>query len=176
VEGSGVAEMTSAVLLDILALLERENLEVWLDGGWGIDALVGEQTRPHKDVDLIPRLADVPRLMRVLAGRGFELRNGTPPHGFVLTNPDGLAVDVHSVEFDAEGRGLYRMENGEIWIYPADGFSGRGTIAGRAVWCLSAEAQVLCHAQGYEPTDKDRSDMAHLAAKFGVELPEHLKG
>jgi len=168
--------MTSPALLDILALLEREQIEVWLDGGWGVDALVGEQTRPHKDVDLIPLVADAPRLMSVLASRGFELRQGTPPHGFVVTNPEGLAVDVHAVRFDAEGQGRYHMENAQVWIYPADGFSGRGTIGGRAVKCLSAEVQVLCHAQGYEPVEKDRADMAHLAAKFGIELPENLKG
>src|SRR5919201_6639891 len=30
--------------------------KVWLDRGWGLDALLGEQTRPHDDLDLaIPR-------------------------------------------------------------------------------------------------------------------------
>jgi hypothetical protein len=25
---------------------------VWIDGGWGVDALLGVQTRPHKDLDV----------------------------------------------------------------------------------------------------------------------------
>jgi hypothetical protein len=28
---------------------------IWLDGGWGVDALVGEQTREHEDLNLIVR-------------------------------------------------------------------------------------------------------------------------
>ncbi|MGH8515394.1 MAG: nucleotidyltransferase domain-containing protein [Gammaproteobacteria bacterium] len=31
-------------------------------GGWGIDALLGAQTRPHKDLDLLIRLEDVAKV------------------------------------------------------------------------------------------------------------------
>ena len=32
----------------VLALLDLlEGLAVWVDGGWGVDALVGRQTREH---------------------------------------------------------------------------------------------------------------------------------
>jgi lincosamide nucleotidyltransferase A/C/D/E len=48
-------------------------------------------------------------------------------------------------------------------------------VHGTAVRCLTAEAQVLCHADGYTPTDKDRTDMALLRERFGVALPPHLK-
>jgi hypothetical protein len=34
---------------------------------------------------------------------------------------------------------------------------------------------VLCHAQGYVPTEKDLRDMELLQARFGVELPLHLR-
>jgi hypothetical protein len=66
------------------------------------------------------------------------------------------------------------MENGRDWIYPADGFGGRGVIAGTSVRCLSAAAQVLCHAHGYVPTEKDLRDMELLSERFGVELPPQL--
>jgi len=36
----------------VLDRLEQDALAAWLDGGWGVDALVGRQTRPHKDVDI----------------------------------------------------------------------------------------------------------------------------
>jgi lincosamide nucleotidyltransferase A/C/D/E len=55
-------EMTSAALAELLRSVEGAGIEVWLDGGWGIDALVGEQTRPHKDVDAVLGVAAVPAL------------------------------------------------------------------------------------------------------------------
>ena len=168
-------EMTATALIDLLDRLDAAGIESWLDGGWGVDALLGTQTRPHKDVDLIVRVGDVPRLVALLAPLGFTIREGAPPNAFVLADAGGREVDVHAVTFDAEGAGIYRMENGVDWIVPADGFGGRGDVAGRPCRCLSAEAQVLGHAQGYEPTEKDRRDMARLAERFGVELPPHLR-
>jgi lincosamide nucleotidyltransferase A/C/D/E len=39
---------------DVLAVLDRlgaAGVAVWLDGGWGIDALLGRQSRAHADAD-----------------------------------------------------------------------------------------------------------------------------
>jgi len=156
-------------------LLDRAGIEGWLDGGWGIDALLGTQTRPHKDVDIIVRVSDVPRLCRALEARGFSIRPEGTPTNFDFADPTGLGIDVHAVTFDDAGNGVYRMANGDDWIYPCTGFGGGGTIDGVGVRCLSPEAQVLCHAHGYVPTQKDREDMEQLRARFGVELPPHLQ-
>ena len=168
-------EMTSSALSKLLQLLEEASIEVWLDGGWGVDALLKMQTRLHKDVDLILRVSDVPELQEILGSRGFAIKEGTPPNSFVLANGSGLEVDVHAVVFDNDGNGVYRMESGEDWIYPAEGFSGRGEVEGRPVYCLSPATQILCHAHGYVPTGKDFRDMEFLEKRFGVELPPHLK-
>jgi lincosamide nucleotidyltransferase A/C/D/E len=38
--------MTAADVVEILGWLGAASVDVWLlDGGWGVDALVGEQTR-----------------------------------------------------------------------------------------------------------------------------------
>jgi len=168
-------EMTSSALVELLQLLDDSALSVWLDGGWGVDALLETQTRPHKDVDIILRVADVPRFQEILGHRGFAIREGTPPSSFVLADRSGLEVDVHAVVFDDDGNGVYRMENGEDWIFPAEGFSGRGVIDRTSVCCLSPTTQVLCHANGYMPTEKDLRDMEFLQERFGVELPAHLR-
>ncbi|MEZ0370950.1 MAG: nucleotidyltransferase domain-containing protein [Candidatus Sericytochromatia bacterium] len=170
-----MAEMSSAALLALLAAWDLADIEVWLDGGWGVDALLSRQSRPHKDVDIILRVSDVPGLQEVLSARGFGCKQGSPPDSFVLADSAGLEVDVHAVNFDGEGNGIYRMENGQDWVFPAAGFSGRGEIAGNPVRCLSPEVQVLCHAHGYTPVEKDRQDMALLAERFGVELPPQLR-
>lgn len=167
-------EMPAAALVVLLKLLEGAGIELWLDGGWAVDALLGTQTRSHKDVDIILRVADLPRLRNILGDRGFEIRQGGTESNFVLSDRSGLEVDVHAIVFDRDGNGVYRMENGSDWIFPAAGFSGRGVIREIGVRCLSAETQVQCHAQGYVPTEKDFRDMELLQARFGVELPPHL--
>ena len=63
--------MTSEALVDLLRLFQGAGIEVWLDGGWAVDALLGAQTRPHKDVDIILRVADLPKLHETLADRGL---------------------------------------------------------------------------------------------------------
>ena len=168
-------EMTSRALVDLLQLFESSEIEVWLDGGWAVDALLGEQTRPHKDVDIILRVADLPQLCKTLEGRNFEKRPGGTESNFVLENYSGLEVDVHAIVFDEDGNGVYRMSNGSDWIFPGAGFSGRGVVQGMTVRCLSPEIQVLCHAHGYVPTEKDLRDMELLHDRFGVELPPHLR-
>lgn len=168
-------EMTSSDLVEILGLLEGASIEVWLDGGWGVDALLKKQTRRHKDVDIIVRVSDVPEVQEILGRRGFVFKEGSPPNSFVLADGTGLEVDIHAINFDDEGNGVYRMQNGEDWIYPAEGFGGQGEVDGIMVHCLSPTTQVLCHAHGYTPIEKDFRDMKLLQEHFGVELPTQLK-
>jgi lincosamide nucleotidyltransferase A/C/D/E len=168
-------EMTATALAELLHLFESAAIPVWLDGGWGADALLRTQTRPHQDVDIVLPVAAVPKLRELLEVRGFAVREGKPPHAFVLTNGAGLDVDVHAVTFDGAGNGVYRMQSGEDWVYPAEGFGGRGLVEGVAVRCLSPAVQVLGHAHGYVPVEKDFRDMELLAQRFGVELPPQLR-
>jgi lincosamide nucleotidyltransferase A/C/D/E len=116
-------------LIEILDRLEGSDIDVWLDGGWGVDALLEKQTRVHQDVDIIIRVTDVPRARDLLEGKGFILKEGKPPHSFVLADDSGLEVDIHAVRFDKDGNGIYRMQNGEDWIYPAEGFTGRDPMS-----------------------------------------------
>lgn len=167
--------MTSLALVELLKLMESAAINVWLDGGWGVDALLETQTRAHKDVDIILTVADVPLLRELLARKGFAVREGKPPDSFVLANGAGLEVDVHAVTFDTDGNGVYRMQNGEDWIFPAEGFGGRGLVDNMSVRCLTPTTQVLCHAHGYVPVEKDIRDMELLRQRFGVELPTHLR-
>jgi len=135
----------------MLDRLDAAGLSVWVDGGWGIDAVAGRQTRPHDDLDLVAPLAEIPALERELAALGYERAGGAPPMSFESVDAAGRQVDVHPVAED----GAYVTREGGIWHYPVDGFAGRGTIGGRAVHCLTAEAQVVCRS-GYDPVDPER--------------------
>jgi lincosamide nucleotidyltransferase A/C/D/E len=163
-------EMTAEEVLEILDLFDVNGIYVWLDGGWNVDALLGEQTRHHKDLDMVVALGDVPRMLELLAADGFEVVLGAPPKNFVLEDAGGRQLDFHPVRWDAVGNGIYRMDNDEDWAFPAEGFSRSGVINGRNVKCLTPEVLMLCRA-GYVWQDKDHADTAAIHARFGAPYP-----
>jgi lincosamide nucleotidyltransferase A/C/D/E len=162
--------MTEEDVVFILDRLEEAGIVAWLDGGWAVDAVVGEVTRPHADLDLIVELDDVVAMRGVLATDGFELVHGDPSSNFVMRDPREREIDVHPVRFDAGGDGIYRMANGEDWTFPAAGFAGMGLVGEREVRCLTADVQMLCHATGYEPDAIDAEDMRLLHERLGTDL------
>jgi lincosamide nucleotidyltransferase A/C/D/E len=162
--------MTESDVIELLDRLAGVQVVAWLDGGWGVDALLGEQTRPHKDLDLIVRVEDVPRMRAALARDGFRLVTGEPGSNFVLRDRRGREIDVHPARFDDDGNGIYRMENGEDWVFPADGFTGTGRVGRRNVTCLTADVQMVDHTTGYEPGETDFHDMRLLNERLGTRL------
>ena len=165
--------MDADSLVEVVDRLEQHGVDVWLDGGWGVDALLERETREHDDLDLVAPLEQSEAIIRLLGELGYELVDGAPPVSFVLVDRSGRQVDVHPVTFDADGRGVYEMRDGGQWVYPAEGFAGQGNVAGRSVRCLTPEVQVLVHA-GYELTEKDYRELFLLRDRFGVDLPEEL--
>jgi hypothetical protein len=65
------------------------------------------------------------------------------------------------------------MKGGREWTYPAEGFAGRGRVAGQQVRCLTPEVQVLVH-DGYELGEKDYRELRQLHDRFGVDLPDAI--
>jgi lincosamide nucleotidyltransferase A/C/D/E len=63
--------MSSDQVLAVLGELEAAGVDAWIDGGWGIDALLGRQTRQHDDLDLVVRSDTVTRCRRVFEAGGF---------------------------------------------------------------------------------------------------------
>jgi len=146
-------DMSAEDALAILDRLEAAGLSAWVDGGWAIDAVVGDQTRPHDDLDLVVRLAEVPEIERELAALGYERAGGSPPCSFESVDAAGRQVDVHPIAED----GAYRLREGGVWHYPLAGLAGRGAIGGRAVRCLDVEAQLYCRS-GYDPVDPEKHE------------------
>jgi lincosamide nucleotidyltransferase A/C/D/E len=159
--------MTADDVLSVLAVLRRAHVSVWIGGGWGIDALVGEQSRRHRDLDLMHRQDQETTLVAALANAGFAETLDLRPVRFVATSPVGLELDLHPLVFTPDGVAVQASPDPERpFVYPADCFV-TGTIQGTPVPCLSARQQVHFH-QGYEPADHDRRDMAQLRRVFGI--------
>ena len=80
--------MTASDVLAILDRLDAAGIAWWVDGGWGVDALLGEQTRPHHDLDFAVREQDVPRLGAILPEfREIDLHQR--PSAYVLRDAQG---------------------------------------------------------------------------------------
>lgn len=164
--------MTEKDVLAVMRRLMSAEIKVWLDGGWAVDAMLGEKTREHDDLDLVGELRDVEAAGDALAPLGYRLTEDERPIRVVYDAGDGCSVDYHTVVFDEGGGGIQGLPGGGTCRYPPEGFTGVGTIAGRELPCLTAQVQVnFCH-QGYEPAEKDRHDITLLCEKFGLELPE----
>jgi lincosamide nucleotidyltransferase A/C/D/E len=163
--------ITSIDVIDLYAALENLGVEVWIDGGWGVDALLGEQSRPHQDLDITIQQKDVPKLRQLLRARGYKdiKLEQARAWNFVLRDEKGIEIDVHVIVLDAQGDGVYGpAEKGEM--YPAASLTGSGQIEGRTVRCISSEWMVKFHS-GYELKDKDFRDVSALCRKFGIDLP-----
>lgn len=163
--------MKSLDVINIYKLLTDNNIDVWLDGGWGVDALLGKQTREHGDVDIVVQQKDVSNLRKLLEKNGYQevKRDDTSDWNFVLGIGE-LLVDVHVVTFDEKGNGIYGPPERNVF-YPAYSFKGDGEIDNFPVKCLTAEYQVESHT-GYEIDEKDYKDVAALCEKFNIPLPE----
>jgi lincosamide nucleotidyltransferase A/C/D/E len=144
----------------ILARLEEAGCSVWVAGGWGVDALVGHQTRPHRDLDLAVDARDESRAVAVLRRDGYRIETDWRPVRVELVTPNRGWVDLHPVVFGVDGHGRQAGLGSGYFEYPPDGFA-EGVIAGRRVRCLSAEQQRRFH-EGYDPRDIDLHDLAIL--------------
>jgi lincosamide nucleotidyltransferase A/C/D/E len=158
--------MNAVDVLDLLDDLDSQGVRVWLDGGWGVDALLGTQTREHDDVDLVLPRADVALVVRALDGHGYVVERDWLPTAIALRHADGRAVDLHPVDPTPDGGGDQVVAHGSYHYGP----HVTGTIEGRSVPCCSVETQVETH-RGYEPDENDRADMDHLAERFGISWP-----
>jgi lincosamide nucleotidyltransferase A/C/D/E len=156
--------MTAERVLSLLSLLADAGLDVWVDGGWGVDALVGYQTRGHGDLDLGVARPDLRRALEVLATVGYGVTDDRYEQVTVqLTHAEGHRVDLHpSTPVAGGGTEQTEFDGNTYYIPPAVA----GRIGGRAVRCLPLSTQFRTHS-GYELRPQDRHDLELLK-----ELPQ----
>jgi lincosamide nucleotidyltransferase A/C/D/E len=158
--------MQSGHVLAVIDALDAAGVRAWVDGGWGVDALVGRQTRDHDDVDLAVDRQDggFDRAVAALEALGFEPTIDDLPIRLVVDAGGGRSVDLHPLRFGPDGN-AYQSGDTREYLYPADGFT-TGRIGGRAVPCLGAAIQHEFHAH-YDPRPVDHHDLALLAELLG---------
>ena len=164
-----LARMDGTEVVRVLDALEATGVRAGISGGWGIDALLRRETRPHDDLDLGVGTEDVDEAIEALRLLGYVITMDERPARVVLQSVVGQ-VDLHPIVWDTSGAGVQTGLAGEAFDYPPGSLDADGEIEGRSVRCATPDLQLAFHSH-YEPREHDRSDMAALADEFGLSLP-----
>jgi lincosamide nucleotidyltransferase A/C/D/E len=163
-------ETTAADVVAFVEILRKHGIEVCLDGGWGVDALLGWQSRPHADLDIALEHRHVPTVRALLEAHGYRdvPRDDTRDCNFVMGDEMGRLVDFHTYSFDENGKLTFGLD------YPPESLAGSGVVAGVPVRCITPEWMVKFHS-GYELDEGDYHDVRLLCEKFEIPLPQEYR-
>ncbi len=131
-------------------------------GGWGIDALLGRQSRDHRDLDVLLDDAAVSPVVEALQKERFMVTTDWLPVRIELSETEkDRHIDLHPL-FDDGFQGFWQHGlDGARFDYPAEVIT-TGTIDGHVVRCLSAAKQIELHS-GYDFREVDHHDIAILS-------------
>ena len=153
----------------MLSALEAAGIRAGISGGWGVDALLGRQTRDHRDLDLAVPAEQVDEAIAALAGRGYAVAIDQRPARLELVAAERV-VDIHPVVWALDGSGRQHGFADAVFDYPPGSMDAPGVIGGQPVRCATPALQISFHG-GYAPTEHDRADMRLLAEAFDLEAP-----
>ncbi len=113
--------MTSTDVSEFYSTLADAGIHIWIDEGWGVDALLGRQTRHHKDLDVAIQERQVLQFEQFLEANGYRRtkREIEKTFNFVLADDSRREIDVHVISLDENGNGIYGPPE-NVLMYPAD--------------------------------------------------------
>jgi lincosamide nucleotidyltransferase A/C/D/E len=165
--------MDEASAGELCRVFDRGRIRCWVVGGWGVDALLGRCTRPHKDLDVLLALSEHAPAWQLLHERGYRLAHrweenvdvpgaffdgSVQPTAYVLQDQSGRHIDVHVLDDRP-------LEMTPLWStdrrFIPGALDASGTIDGVDVRCMSARMQLLAH-EGYELPSEHQADVVLL--------------
>jgi lincosamide nucleotidyltransferase A/C/D/E len=164
--------MSSHDVIRVVDGLHLSGIQVVVAGGWGVDALVGQQTRAHHNLDIVVDHEHAKQAFEALAALGYDHITLATRERVTARTRDGRSVDVER----GPSTGRQANEPSRGYYHPADGFDGRGFIVGRPVRCLSAIAQILRRPSPTATSpvgvvERHRHDLRLLAERCNVTVP-----
>lgn len=157
--------------IEIITWAEENGISIWIDGGWGVDALLEKETRAHNDIDLFVEEGNGDRFINIIKEKGFTevVESYTTESHTVWKDAEGRIIDLHIFEYNEQGHIVYESE-----AYPPKVFGGTGKIGDMVVRCVDAENQVIFHL-GYDHNENDVHDVKLLCERFNIPVPEQYK-
>lgn len=152
--------VTQDDLFKVLDLMDKTGIRYWLDGGWGVDVLVGKQTRMHRDVDINFDSQHTEELLLVLERNGYEIITDWSPVRIELYHPKLSYIDIHPFVISDDGRVKQADLEGGWYEFEADYF-GDAIYQERRIYCISAKGQKVFHT-GYELREVDKYDIKNI--------------
>lgn len=144
-------------LFKVLTIMDGTGIRYWLDGGWGVDVIVGEMTRNHRDVDIDFDSQYTEDLLRVLIENGYKVTTDCRPVRIELYNPDLSYIDIHPFILADDGSAKQADPDGGYFEFPS-GFFTETVFQGRKIPCISVKGQKIFHT-GYELREVDKHDI-----------------
>lgn len=186
IDGGDHLHFELAELLRVCSELSRQQLPYWITGGWGLDVLVGCETRRHSDLDVaLDRFSEnLPKAAVVLAHLGYERKKtlgGTMwfPDAESFEDRDGHHIEVHSISWDvlamadtmlgAPSASSFHPNNSITSSTPRliQKCTETGALSGATIPTLSVAAQQLFHLsnQVRQPKDTHAEDLIRILAR-----------
>lgn len=146
-------------LVALVRWLESAGVVYQVNGGWAVDALVGIQTRTHRDVDIFVDADHVADLDAWLMGRGYEVDSNWSPVRVEWVQAD-QRIDVHPMVLAENGDGVQAGFGDDFFIHRAVDRT-RGRIAGQSI--VVANSRRLRELRdGYRHRPEDIHDLRIL--------------
>lgn len=169
-----IPSMGATDVLSVLDLLDQAGISCWLVGGWGVDALVGRQTRRHLDVDVALEGRFLEQALSSLEGAGFVAvqQEGFPawmPTMVILRDKPRRRVELMPVDISGPPPGEDGHPVVSRFRYAPESIT-TGTVNGRPVACLSPRVQLMLRTN-YTPRASDRHDVRVLMEHCRLSAP-----
>jgi len=165
--------MPLAEVLRVTTRLDAAEARYWLGGGWGLDSLLGFQSRIHHDLDLILSDYDesLPGVRDALQAVGYRTistdRAGAwLPRRTTFLNGHDQIIEVLGVDWDMVDAAWKMLKGGDFLAETKEArrrFFATGSLLDRPIPVLSREAQALFHT-GYRHKPKDERNIERLHA------------
>ena len=157
---SEIKAATEEALYQVLDLLDSTGMQYWLDGGWGVDVLVGRQTRTHRDIDINFDSRYTEKLLQLLKDNRYEIVTDWSPVRIELYHPELSYIDIHPFVLQDDGTAKQADLEGGWYEFEAD-FFGSAVYNGRKIPCISAKGQQIFHT-GYQLREVDKHDIKNI--------------
>jgi hypothetical protein len=146
-----------SLIQELTTVLPAAGIPHWLFGGWVVDFLAGEITRPHSDIDLMIWRRDAPAFRQILADRGYTERpSPSGPELDARFCKQGQLVEIMFLHEHEEGGACW----GD-WRLPPDALEAQPGQIGKQICPVVSPRLLLgckeeCLRQASEADEKEK--------------------